>query len=167
VIAKPDAAKRSWQHPARMLPCIFAHNLILMEGSEPMYAGILSVRLCSALLFVPDRAPIGEEKTPGVETAWYDQLQREGRLTIETDDGKIVFLSRKIAGRKMMDVTIMMYDAAQKLTATCWSKEAELRHDAGKNRMVMEFREGHIKQADGSVGFTELRVWDRSMPKKK
>jgi hypothetical protein len=76
-----------------------------------MYAGILSASLCSVLVFVPDRAPIGEEKSPDVETAWYDQLQRDGRLTIETEEGKIVLLAKGIAGRKLMDVTVRLYDS--------------------------------------------------------
>jgi hypothetical protein len=142
-----------------------------MEGSEPMYAGILSVSLCSAVLLVPDRAPIGEEKTPDVETAWYDQLQREGRLTIDTDEGKIVFLPKEIAGRMMMDVTIHLYDAEQKMMGNCRSKAVKLRFDAVKNRIVMELRECKFVSADnrsiehysGSVS----RTWGRSMPKKK
>jgi hypothetical protein len=138
-----------------------------MEGSEPMYAGILSVSLCSALLLVPDRAPIGEKKSPDVETAWYDQLQCEGRLTIDTREGKIVFLPKNIAGRKMMEVTIHLYDATQKMTGICWSKEAEIRLDAGKNQMVMDLRDGQIFQADGSIGFTESQTWVRSMPTRK
>jgi hypothetical protein len=138
-----------------------------MEGSEPMYAGILSVSLCSALLLVPDRAPIGEKKSPDVETAWYDQLQRQGSLTIETEEGKIVLLAKGIAGRKMMDVTIRSYDAEQHLTGICCSKEAKLRIDARKNRILMDLREGECVQADRSIGFFELRIWGRSMPKKR
>jgi hypothetical protein len=141
-----------------------------MEGSEPMYAGILSVSLCSALLLVPDRAPIGEEKTPDVETAWYDQLQRDGSLTIETEEGKIVLLAKGIAGRKLMDVTVRLYDSEEQLWANLRSKEVQLRFDVGKNRIVMDLRECQCVPADNrSIEYfaSVSRTWGRSMPKKK
>jgi hypothetical protein len=136
-----------------------------------MYAGIMSVSLCSALLLVPDRAPIDEEKTPNVETEWYDQLQRDSSLTIETEEGKLVLLAKGIAGRKMMEVTIRLYDAEQQLTAICRSKEAELRFDLGKNRIVMDLRDCQCVSAGNRtieyVAGSVSRTWGRSMPKKK
>jgi hypothetical protein len=122
-----------------------------------MFAGILSLSLCSALVAVPDRAPLGETITPDIEKEWHDQLRRNGRVTIKLKKGEIVLHAKVVLDRRLKDVVIRWDDnEGRDNECPVVAKEAEIRFDAGRNRLVLRLRDGCARTADSSISFGEL-----------
>jgi hypothetical protein len=134
-----------------------------------MNAGILSLTLCSALLAVPDRPPIGGEITAGVESGWYQQLQRDGRVTIPILQGKIVVVAKQITNRTLMSPTIEVYNE-EGPKWTFKAKQAELRFDAKQNVILLDLRDctvEHVTIREREMGRFDSRICPIPLPKPK
>ena len=101
-----------------------------------MYPAVLSLCMYSALCVVPDRTAPDQPKTPDVEATWCDQLRREGRISVNLEGGRVVFVPTGNKGRKLLVVTIMRYDDKKGLIRVSTATEAELRFDATRHLLL-------------------------------
>lgn len=120
-----------------------------------MYPAVLSLCMYSTLCAVPDRPSPDEPNVPDVEARWYDQLRREGSLTVNLDiGGRIVIVPNGIVNRKLLDVVITRYDDKGNALFMARADEVELRLNATKRFLVLTFDKIHITSLD--CGFVHV-----------
>ena len=93
-----------------------------------------------------------------VEELLYAMLQKDGCIKHPKINWEIHV--NGIQGRKLQDVIFKRKSGdGSGFDTVARAKEAELRVDSAHNQILVDMRQCHITQKDGSVGYVESRIW--------
>jgi hypothetical protein len=102
-----------------------------------MFAAVLALSLCATPGLVPDRAPLGQEKTHDLEERMYDHFAQHGRLGFRLKSGWVEIAGKEVKDRKFIDVTITRYDDNRRPWIVYRAKECEVRYGSKDQREVI------------------------------
>lgn len=93
-----------------------------------------------------------------VEELLYTMLRKDGCIRHQKISWEIDVKS--VHGRKLQDVIFKRKTTSgDGYDTIAWAKEAELRVDLAHKQILVDMRQCHVMQRDGTMGFVESRIW--------